>query len=189
MKKGLLVVVSFLAFAMIFAACKSQPEGVADPTMPPWINAQPPETLLWGIGVAENAQTQMRMTMADSRARQDLARQIQVLAQGMVVDYAREAGGITNTAVTQFQESVSRQVAQANLQGVVRDTMWTARDGTLWMRLRINKADVARAAADSVARAIDTEEARFAEFKAMEALRMMDHQFGQNQPSPQPVRN
>ena len=191
MKKVLLSVL-ILVMAFFAFSCKSAPgpAGVSDPSMPPWINEQPPADMLWGIGVADNTQVQMRMTMADSRARQDLARQMQTLAQGMVVDYAREAGGISNTAAAQFQESVSRQVAQANISGAVRDIMWTAPDNrTLWIRLRVSKADAARTAADEVARAVDSDEARFAEFKAMDALRMMEMQIQRNPTSPQPVRN
>ena len=158
--------------------------------MPPWINDQPPEDMLWGIGVADNQQMNMRRTMADSRARQDIARQLSTLAQGMVTDYAREAGGISNAAVIQLQESISRQVAEANLRGAVPDQNWTAPDGrTLWMRVRISKADAAAAAAGEAMRVVDSEEARFAEFKAMDALRMMEAQLQRNPTSPQPVRD
>lgn len=185
-----LILVFALAFFAFGCASSSGPAGVSDPTMPPWINEQPPEDMLWGIGVADNQQQNMRMTMADSRARQDIARQMQTLAQGMVVDYAREAGGIDNTAAAQFQEVVSRQVAEATLQGAVRDIMWTTPDNrTLWMRVRISKADAARTVAGEVANAVNSDEARFAEFKAMDALRMMDAQIENNPQSPQPVRN
>ena len=185
MKKG---IVSLLILAMVlltFGCGSAPPPKVSDPNMPPWVNEQPPEDMLWGIGVAENAQQQMRLTMADSRARQDISRQLQTLTQGMVVDYAREAGGINNTAVIQFQESVSRQISQANLQGCVRELMWTAPDGkSLWMRLKMSKADAAKEAQ----KAIDSEAARFAEFKAMEALKMMDAQLNKNPQSPNPVK-
>ncbi|AEF81991.1 hypothetical protein [Leadbettera azotonutricia] len=187
MKKGF---IAFLALVLAFSAfgCKSSPEGVSDPSMPPWINEQPPEDMLWGIGVADSAQVQMRMTMADSRARQDIARQIQTLAQGMVTDYAREAGGIDNTAALQFAESVSRQVAQANLQGAVRDVMWNTPDNkTLWVRIKMSKSDAAKTAADQASKAIESEAARYAEFKAMDALKMMDSALDKYSSSPQPV--
>ncbi|MDR0404014.1 MAG: hypothetical protein LBH35_10565 [Treponema sp.] len=187
MKKTIGIV---LIAAAVFMACASKPPTVSDSDMPPWINEQPPEGMLWGIGVSSNAQQNMRLTMADSAARQDLARQLQVLAQGMVTDYAREAGGIDNTAAMQFQESVSRQIAQANIQGAVRDLVWTSPDKkTLWMRLRLSKEDAAKTAADQAQKAIESEAARYAEFKAMDALRMMDQQIDKNSTSPQPVIN
>jgi hypothetical protein len=189
MKKRLIVFLALILAALVMG-CGSTPAtaGVSDPSMPPWINEQPPEDILWGIGVADNAQVQLRMTMADSRARQDIARQLQVLAQGMVVDYAREAGGIDSTAALQFQESVSRQVAQANLQGAVRDVMWNTPDNkTLWVRIKMSKSDAAKSAAEQAQKAIDSEAARYAEFKAMDALKMMDSALDKYSSDPQPV--
>ncbi|MDR2144247.1 MAG: hypothetical protein LBP29_07750 [Treponema sp.] len=187
MKKAIVIM---LLTALVFAGCSSKPPVVSDPDMPPWINEQPPEGMLWGIGVSSNAQQNMRLTMADAAARQDLARQLQVLAQGMVTDYAREAGGIDNTAAMQFQETVSRQIAQANLQGAARDLVWTTPDKkTLWMRLKLSKADAAKTTAEQAQKAIDSEAARYAEFKAMDALKMMEQQLDKNSTSPQPVRN
>ena len=187
MKKGLLFIL-VIALAFFAFGCKSSPEQVSDPTMPPWVNEQPPEGMIWGIGVSSNVQQQMRMTMADAGARQDLARQLQTLAQGMVTDYAREAGGIGNTAAMQFQETVSRQIAQANLQGAVRDLMWTSPDNkNLWVRIKMSKDDAAKSVADITQKAIDSEAARYAEFKAMDALKMMDAQIDKNSTSPIPV--
>ena len=191
MKNGLASIL-ILMMAFFVLSCGSSPAAgpAGDPNMPPWINDMPPEDMLWGIGVSDNAQMNMRMTMADSRARQDIVRQLQTLAQGMVTDYAREAGGINNAAVVQLQESITRQVAQANLQGAVRDVTWTTPDGrTLWTRVRMAKADAARVAAGEAQRAIDSDAARFAEFKAMDALKQMEHQLQNNPMSPQPVRN
>jgi hypothetical protein len=177
-----------LLVALMAAGCKSAPAGVDDPAMPPWINDRPPAGELWGVGVANNAQMQMRMTMADSRARQDLARQLQTLAQGMVVDYARDAGGIDNTVVLLFQETVSRQIVDAKLVGAVQDVMWNTPDRkTLWIRLKMSKEDAARNAEDQILKAVESEAARYAEFKAMEALKLMDQQLEKNHPAPLPV--
>ena len=189
-------VLSLLVLSLAFFAfgCRGTPApapvAAADPTMPPWVNDVPPENVLWGIGVADNVLINMRMDVADSRARQDIARQLNTVVHGMVVDYAREAGGIADAAVVQFQETVSRQVTEATLRGVHRDVMWTAPDGrTLWMRVRMNKVDASMAAADEITRAIDSDAAAFAQWRAMDALNRMDDQLSRNPPSPEPVRN
>jgi hypothetical protein len=195
MKKTLCVAAALLA-VLILGACKSTPKstgpsapaGITDPSMPPWINDKPPAGELWGIGVADNAQMNLRMTIADSRARQDLARQLETLARGMVVDYAREAGGINDTAALQFQESVSRQLVDAKLTGADTDVRWNTPDNkTLWVRVKMSKDDAARNAADQILKAVESEAARYAEFKAMDALKMMDQQLEKNHPAPQPV--
>lgn len=192
--KKIPVVIFALVFALAFAGCASQPAAppappvVSDGDMPPWINEQPPAGMLWGIGVSSNAQQNMRLTMADSAARQDLARQLSVLAQGMVTDYARESGGVKNTTAVQFQESISRQLTNVTIQGAVRDLMWTTSDRkTLWMRVKVSKADASKTIDDMTQKAIDSEAGRYAEFKAMEAAKMMDQALQKNPQSPQPV--
>jgi hypothetical protein len=200
MKKNLFVFAALLAglgAAALVCGCKSTaskggassaPAGVTDPSMPPWINDQPPADMLWGIGVSNNTLQNMRMDVADARARQDLGRQLSTLVQGMVVDYAKEAGSIDETAVSQFQETVSRQIVDAKLTGAERDVMWNTPDNkTLWIRLKMSKADAAQNLAGGLQKAIDSEAARYAEFKAMEALKMLDRELDKNHPLPQPV--
>jgi hypothetical protein len=203
LKKKLLLAAALLAMlfaALLLGACKSTakskteaasetgattvPAGITDPSMPPWINDMPPDGELWGIGYADSVLMNLRMTMADSRARQDLARQIETLARGMVVDYSRQGGGIADTTVLQFQEAVSRQIAEAKLTGAVTNQRWDTSDHkALWVRVKIGKDD----AAASIQKAIDSEAACYAEFKAMEALKMMDQQLEKNRPLPLPV--
>jgi hypothetical protein len=198
MKKKLFLAAAVLAalFAPLLGSCKTTPQsgtasggtvpaGITDPSMPPWINNMPPDGELWGIGIANNALIQLRMTMADTRARQDLARQIETLAQGMAVYYARGAGGIADTTALQFQEAVSRQVSEAKLTGAVPNQRWDTPDHkTLWVRVKLSKED----AAANIQKAIESEAARYAEFKAMDALKMMDQQLEKNPQSPQPVK-
>jgi hypothetical protein len=189
MKKSFVLCLAAM-LVLCFAGCKSSPSaaGVSDPSMPPWINEQPPEDILWGIGVGSEAQTQMRLTMADTRARADIARQLNTLVQNMVVDYAREAGGIDNTAALQFAETVTRNVTEASLTGAVRDMMWNTSDNKdLWVRIKISKADAAAAAAAQAQKAIENEASRYAEFKAMDALRMMESQLDKYSSSPEPI--
>jgi leucyl aminopeptidase (aminopeptidase T) len=190
MKKAL-VVCAVLVFALLAAGCGSTPavpQAVGDPNMPPWINEQAPEDMLWGIGVSSNASISLRMTMADADARADIARQLQTTAQGMVTNYQREAGGIDNTAALGFQESISRQLAQATLQGAVRDVSWTTPDNKmLWVRVKMAKADAAKSVAAEVNKLVESEASRYAEFKAMDALKMMDEALDKYSSKPEPV--
>ena len=190
MKKGL-VVCFVLVLALLAAGCGStpaSPQAVGDPNMPPWINEQAPEDVLWGIGVSSNASMSLRLTMADADARADIARQLQTLAQGMVTNYQREAGGIDNTAALGFQESITRQLAQATLTGATKDVSWTTPDNkTLWVRVKMSKADAAKSVADEVGKAVESEASRYAEFKAMDALKMMDAELDKYSSKPEPV--
>jgi leucyl aminopeptidase (aminopeptidase T) len=187
------VIVSILAlvFVLLAAGCGSAPaatQGVSDPNMPPWMNDQSPEDMLWGVGVSSNTSMSLRLTMADADARADIARQLQTMAQGMVTNYQREAGGINNTAALGFQESITRQLAQATLTGAVRDVSWTTPDNkTLWVRVKMSKADAAKSVAAEVDKVVESEASRYAEFKAMDALKMMDAALGEYSSKPEPV--
>jgi ABC-type glycerol-3-phosphate transport system substrate-binding protein len=180
-----------LVLALAAAGCGSAPaapQAVSDPNMPPWINEQVPEDMLWGIGSSSNASMSLKFTMADADARADIARQLQTSVQGMVTNFQREAGGIDNTAALGFQQSINRQLAQATLTGAVRDRSWTTSDGkTLWVRLKLAKADAARFAAGEVDKLVESEASRYAEFKAMDALKMMDEELSKYSSKPEPV--
>jgi hypothetical protein len=183
MKKFSVVLVCLLAALAL--GCNSVPPDtrVSDPNVPEWLNEFPPEDVLWGIGSAKQSTDNMSMQMAESRARQNIANQLSVEVQGMITDYARDAGTINNQTSLALAETVSRQVSDAKLTGVTPLTRWRAPDGTWWFRLQLKKADAAQAVTDI----IDSEAARYSEFKAMDALKLMDAQLAKKNDKPVPV--
>ena len=123
------------------------------------------------------ASTNLTLQAADARARTDIAMKLDVEVQAMIIDYSRTAGTeINQTAALTFYESISRQIAQANLSGVEVVRREQTADGSYWTLARINKAEAARATAEI----IDSEASRYAEFKALEALKMMEQQLNRN---------
>jgi hypothetical protein len=174
-----------LACVLVIVGCGSTQPGtvIDDPNIPAWINDLPPEDVLWGIGSAKQSTDNMSMTLADARARQDIARQLSVLAEGMVTDYGRDAGSVNNQASLQLAETVSRQVASAKLTGASAVKRWRAPDNTWWYLVQLNKADAAREAAD----VIESEASLYAEFKAMNALQLMDAKLKETKSVPVPV--
>jgi hypothetical protein len=177
--------VLFLAFLAFGCASQSASVGAAAATLPPWINEIVPEDALWGIGSAKQSSTQMSMTMAETRARADISRQLNTIVEGMITDYTRDANmGTSNQATIGLQETINRQLSQAQLIGARRDQLWTAPDGTFWARVAYSKTDAAKFAADSVNNVVDNEAARYAEFKAMDAARMMDEQLSKYRSDP-----
>jgi hypothetical protein len=188
--KKLFPLIAVLFLALLAFGCKSQPSPSAPPppapvSLPPWINEVAPEDALWGIGNAKQSSTQMSMTLSETRARADIARQLSTIVEGMITDYTRDANmGTANQATIGLQESINRQLSQAQLTGARRDQLWTAPDGTLWARVVYSKTDAARFASDSIKNVVDNEEARYAEFKAMEAAKMMDDQLSKYKSDP-----
>ena len=188
MKKTYFTLCALILAALILGSCGSSPAGAgasgpANANTPEWLNDFPPEDVLWGIGSAKQSTENLSMTMADARARQEVARQLSVLAEGMVKDYARDAGTVGNQTSLQLAESVARQLTSAQLSGATPIKRWKAPDGTWWYLVQMKKADAAKAAAG----VIDNEAARYAEFKSMEALKEMDALLSKSSVKPQVI--
>jgi uncharacterized protein YcfL len=170
MKKTCLVL---LVLALVFgmAACGSKPAGAAS-DVPPWLNDFPPEDAIWGIGSAKQSSMSMSMTTAEARARVAIARQLQTKVQAMFTDYNLDAGNVKNQANTSLQEDVSRQITNMDVTGARPIQRWQGKDGTWWFLVEMKKSDAKK----QVASILGNEEAAYAQFKAQQALQMMDAQ-------------
>jgi hypothetical protein len=155
--------------------CGSSPASAPRMDAPKWVDELPPEDAFWGIGIAKLQNESLAQQTATSRARRDAAGQLSVLVQGMLTDSAREAGTLNDSTSIQFIENVGRDLINANLSGAVPNARERMSDGTWWVRVALNKADAQKAVNDIV----DNEAARFADFKAQEALRMLDQKLAE----------
>jgi hypothetical protein len=186
MKK--LMVILALALAVSISGCKSSPaaanSGTAPANIPEWV-VNPPlqEDSIFGIGSAKLSSDQRGMEMAEARARQSLAFQLNTNVQAMITDYARDAGTTNNTATLELAETVGRQLTQTTLVGATPSKREKTPDGTWWVMIDYKKTDASRA----VAGIIDNEAARYSEFKAMEALKLMDAQLDKINTKPEVV--
>jgi hypothetical protein len=184
MKKRYFVCVTALVLALLAAGCGGSPKSqrIDDPNIPEWINDFAPEDVLWGIGTAKQSSDQMSMTTAEARARTSIARQLNAKVEAMFTDYMRDAGTVGSQTALSLQEEVSRQVTSMQLNGARPIKRWKAPDTTWWYLLEYKISD-ARAAMNDV---FNSEAAQFAEFKADEALRMLDAQLAKSE-KPIPV--
>ncbi|MDR2398575.1 MAG: hypothetical protein LBD74_07460 [Spirochaetaceae bacterium] len=147
------------------------------------MNPPTQEDALFGIGTARLSTVNQSMQMADARARQALAFQLNTNVQAMITDYARDAGTAQSQAHLELAEIVGRQLTQVTLSGATVIKRVQTNDGSFWTLMSYSKADAARAAADI----IDNEASRYAEFKTMEALKMMDQQLDRLNTKPEVV--
>ena len=182
MKKALMVLLSLsLVFVLIGCASNAKTTGSTQSNTrtdtPEWLNEFPPEDLIWGIGTAKQSSASMSMTTAEARARTAVARQLDNLVQAMFTDYNLDAGNVRNQANSSLQEDVSRQVTNINLAGARPIKRWQAKDGTWWYCVEYKKADARK----EVASILNNEEAAFAQFKAQQALQMLDKQLAKNE--------
>jgi len=170
--KKLFLVFSLIAAVLMVMACGSTPKDKGPTTKPNWINDIPPDDVIWGIGVAKQSNTNMSMTTAEARARTAIARQLNTKVQAMFTDYNLDAGNAKNQASTSLQEDVSRQITNLDVSGARPIKKWEAQDGTWWYLVEIKKSD----ARNSVSSILGNEEAAYAQFKAKQALDMLDVQ-------------
>jgi hypothetical protein len=170
-----------MALALVgLMSCASTP--VAAPSAgpadtPPWLNDIAPEDALWGIGIAKQSTDSMSMTTAEARARVAVARQLSTKVQAMFTDYNLDAGPAGNQASTSLQEDVSRQITNIDVSGASVIKKWKAPDGTWWYLVQYKTSD-AKAAVTSI---LGNQEAQYAQFKAKQALDILDAQLAKKE--------
>jgi hypothetical protein len=180
MKKVAVVSVALILTLLAVGCGSTAPAAAApaaNPNMPAWMNDFPPEDVIWGIGSAKSSSDSLGMQTAEQRGRVAIANQIQSNVAAMFTDYEREAGGAENQAYIGLKESVSRNVTSIQLSGARPVKREKTPDGTWWYLVEYRKADAQAA----VAQIVDSEAARYAEFKANDALRMLDAQIAKNE--------
>jgi len=174
MKKTLLVILT-ISLVISISGCATKSNTTAGDT-PEWLNDLPPAGMIWGIGTAKQSSTSMSMTTAEARARTSVARQLDALVQAMFTDYNLDAGNVNSQANTSLQEDVSRQITDINLSGSKPIKRWQAKDGTWWFLVEYNKANARK----EIASILGNEEALYAQFKAQQALQILDAQLAKN---------
>ncbi|MFP3042895.1 LPP20 family lipoprotein [Treponema primitia] len=174
----------FLFLVVALAAlvgCAGAPPAPAapyqDPNSPEWLNDFPPEDLLWGVGIAKQSSDALSMSTAEARGRTALARQLSTKVEAMLTDYLRDAGTVGNQTALALQEDVSRQITSLQLNGARPTKRWKAPDGSWWILVEYKLSD----AKSALTNVIDSEGARFAEFKAEDALKMLDAQLAKSE--------
>ncbi|MDR1248973.1 MAG: LPP20 family lipoprotein [Treponema sp.] len=178
MKKGFSICFTAIAVVLFAVSCRGSPEQrIDDPNLPEWLNDFAPEDVIWGIGSARQSSDSMSMTTAEARARTGVARQLDTKVEAMFTDYMRDAGTVGSQTALSLQEDVSRQITSMQLNGAQPVKRWKAPDNTWWYLVEYKISD-AKAALASV---FTSEEARYAEFKADEALRMLDAQLAKRE--------
>jgi hypothetical protein len=143
---------------------------------PDWyLNPPQAEDAMYGVGSANMSSLDTSRTMAISRAREDIAFQMNAQIEAAIVDYAQEAGVDDNNQVVTFVENISRQVTEATLQGTRPEEVEQGPDGTIYALVSFPKANYRQAASEAFER---NEDAAFAEFKAEQALEYLDGELG-----------
>ena len=179
--------VNFLFVALIIAAlgagCKGTPEPLPPPpppSQPESINEPMPEDVRWAWGQAKLSDEALAMKTAGTRATEQLARQISQDVRGLLEDYTMIAGLADDAVSIMHIESISKNLVNVNLTGVIINWQERMPDGTWYVRVEVANAEIKNA----VNRIYDNETFNYAEWKKDEALRRMDSMLRERMPPP-----
>lgn len=183
-----------LILGLLVFGCASEPEPAPEPApepveeedtgasidAPDWFLLPPQaDDAIYGVGVAKMADLARSRTVATSRARDDIAFQMNAQIQAAITDYAQESGVDDNNQVINFVETVSRQTTETTLQGATPEDAYVGEDGTVYILVSYPTNNFLQATEEAFQR---NEDAAFAEFKAQQALERLDSQL-QNNPT------
>jgi len=193
MSKKIVAPLALVMLALLFVAgCASDPEPAPAPApapepepqqsidAPDWfLNPPQADDAIYGIGTAKMSDLARSRNVATSRARNDIAFQMNAQIQAAITDYAQESGVDDNNQVINFVETISRQTTETTLQGTRQEEAYVAQDGTVFILVSFPKNNFLQASQEAFQR---NEDAAFAEFKAQQALDRLDAQM-QNNPT------
>jgi len=138
---------------------------------------------IYGVGSANEGALNLSRTLALSRARDDIARQVDLHVKNAITDYVQVAG--TNNAQTiRFVETVSRQVADVSLRGAKPAQVVAAKDGTIYALVEYDIVNLTKEAENVFRR---NEEAAYSEFKASQALEKLNYELKNNPTRSHPI--
>jgi LPP20 lipoprotein len=169
---------AWLLFSVVIAAitigsCASS-RGIDKSEIPGFYLAPPvARDTLYGVGQAKASTLDLSRTTAIARARDDVARQVQVSVKNALTDYAQQAGEGDNQQTLNFVETVSRQIVDVTLSGCHPEKIEVADSGTVYALVSYPVANLLDAARTQFRR---NEASAFAEFKADEAVDRLDQE-------------
>ena len=184
-----LSIVLLITLTLFVISCSSKPDvtetaGKTLEDVPKFFLTPPTaDKVFYGVGSAKMSSLDMSRTMALSRARDDIARQVDLQIKNAITDYAQEAG-VNSVQTIKFTETISRQIADTKLQGAKPIEMYAAKDGTIYALIEYDTANLTKDAAEIFKR---NEEAAFSEFKAAQALEKLNFELKNNPTKSQPV--
>ena len=153
--KKIIGVVLILCIALAFVACASKPaansEALANErnvpnSLPDFVKKavkNAPEDVLVGIGTAKLASLSQSRTVAGTRARAEISRQLNTMIQDMVRDYQASSEVDPKSAIS-FQENITVALSQTTLSGAAVVDEDGDTNGNWWTVVMLSKSDVAR---------------------------------------------
>ena len=108
-----------------------------NPNVPSWINDDPPEGMIWGIGLAKLDNNRSSMNSAELRAKRAIVRQL-----GFETILEKEGDPVFNQLYEYFLLSVADDFLSVINHEIRVLKRWEAPDGNSWCLFEMRKSDV-----------------------------------------------
>ena len=124
MKRTIAVAAIVAAVAIAATSCVSGPAPAAGPVNDPVsdfireVRRGAPENALLGIGTSNHTNRGLARTTAETRARAEIARQVEVVINNMILDYTAGSEA-QQAALLSFQQNVTSSLAQQTQRGAI----------------------------------------------------------------------
>ena len=178
---GLIVAIALFGLVSCGGGKEEKVSGLPDFVL----NPPTADDAFYGVGYGKQSTFALSKTISMTNARADIARQIETSIQAAVISYAQEAGVDDNTQTISFAESITREITDTTLSGAAPIRFEQDDNGGVWVLMSYPKNNMMAAAESAFAR---NEDAAFAEFKAAQAMQMLDAQLANNPTKSEPVK-
>lgn len=182
-KLGFIPFLFVLVVVSAFAGGKKEQVDLPDFVLTPPVS----EEALYGVGYAKSENLAQALTIAKTRARADVARQLDTQIQSAITDYFQESGVTENKQNLNFIESISREVTNKKLKNSVVVKQYPTKDGGVWVLISVSQKEAVQAFEESANKFARSEEAAFSEFKAREAAALLDKLLKEKPTKSEPV--
>jgi hypothetical protein len=146
---------------------------------PKWTCMPISETSFLGVGIASKSAAGMghmrRVALANGRS--DLAQQIKSQVKDKIETYINTTGVGGSETVDSVTTSVSKQIANVNLEGSSGIDTWTAPSGALYILVAVNKKGVNKQIQNNIKTSFNNDNALYQEFKSKNALKELSKEF------------
>jgi len=117
--KKLVVLMVMIPLALMLVDCGGKPQAKMS-DIPEWyLNPPQAEDAIYGTGDAQKQSMALAKDAADARARDGIARAIEVKVSNMLKNFMQESGVGEDAEALEFTSSVSKQVANTVLKGAL----------------------------------------------------------------------
>lgn len=154
-------------------------------TIPSWyLNPPMSSDVFYGVGDANRPQMSLSKKVATARARDEVAQAVGVKVSTMLKDFMQASGIGENASALEFNESVSKHVAQVSMKGCVISKTFVAKDGTMYVMVEYPVGSAREVAVKKAKDELKKQEALYNEFKARQGFDALEKELNSMNAAP-----